>query len=175
MKPAKPSKGVLAKSVQDIGISDRRFVEAKKPKETVLALEMLADGKPYREVEEATGLAWVALAGLKVRHSGAMEKRRQQLANDGFLQVEKLRAISERKMDMLMEDEDSLKKMNIKDLILSQAIMQDKAFAAIGEGSKVVVEHKSGQPSIADAMKVIADARAALQKEAIDVEAIANE
>ena len=115
MKPAKPSKGVLAKSVQDIGISDRRFVEAKKPKETVLALEMLADGKPYREVEEATGLAWVALAGLKVRHSGAMEKRRQQLANDGFLQVEKLRAISERKMDMLMEDEDSLKKMNIKD------------------------------------------------------------
>jgi hypothetical protein len=47
--------------------------------------------------------------------------------------------------------------------------MQDKAFAAIGEGSKVVVEHKSGQPSIADAMRVIQEARDALQKEAIDV------
>ena len=175
MSKAKPSRGVLAKSVQESGISDRRYVEAKLPKESVLALEMLSNGEPYRKVEEATGLRWEALAGLRARHAGAIEKRRQQLANDGFLQVEKLRAISERKMDQLMEDEDSLKKMNIKDLILSQAIMQDKAFAAIGEGSKVVVEHKGGQPSIADAMKVIADARAALQKEAIDVEAIANE
>jgi hypothetical protein len=174
MKPAKPSKGVLAKSVQDIGISDRRYVEAKMPKESVLALEMLSDGEPYRDVEAATGIRWLALAGLKSRHAGALEKRRQQLANDGFLQLEKLRAISERKMDQLMEDEDSLKKMNIKDLILSQAIIQDKAFSAIGEGNRVTVEHKSGQPSIADAMKVIAEARAALQKEAIDVEAIAD-
>jgi hypothetical protein len=38
MKPAKPSKGVLAKSVQESGISDRRYVEAKLPKESVLSL-----------------------------------------------------------------------------------------------------------------------------------------
>jgi hypothetical protein len=49
MKPAKPSKGVLAKSVQESGISDRRYVEAKLPKESVLALEMLSNGDPYQE------------------------------------------------------------------------------------------------------------------------------
>jgi hypothetical protein len=31
----------------------------------VLALEMLSNGEPYREVEEATGLRWEALAGLQ--------------------------------------------------------------------------------------------------------------
>jgi hypothetical protein len=75
---------------------------------------------------------------------------------------------------MLADDEDALRKVNIKDIVISQAVMQDKAFSAIGEGNRVTVEHKSGQPSIADAMKVIAEARAALQKEAIDVEAIAD-
>jgi hypothetical protein len=174
MKPDKPSKGVLAKSVQDTSVSDRRFVEAKKPKETVLALEMIANGDPYRSIEESTGLGWEAIVGIKTRHAGALEQRRKQLANDGFLQVEKLRYVFDKKIDMLADDEDALRKVNIKDIVISQAVMQDKAFSAIGEGNRVTVEHKSGQPSIADAMKVIADARAALQKEAIDVEAIAD-
>tara|TARA_R110000787_G_scaffold71094_1_gene158218 strand:+ start:43 stop:570 length:528 start_codon:yes stop_codon:yes gene_type:complete len=169
---SKASKGVLAKSVQDTGISDRRYVEAKKPKETVLALEMIGNGEPYRKIEEETGLGWEALVGIKHRHAGALEKRRQQLANDGFLQVEKLRYVADKKLSMLAEDDDALKKVNIKDLIISQAVAQDKSFAAIGEGPKAIVEHRGKEPSIADAMKVIADARAALQKEAVPVDVV---
>jgi hypothetical protein len=40
---------------------------------------------------------------------------------------------------------------------------------ALGE-QKVVVEHRTGKPTLADAMKAIEEARAALQKEAIPVE-----
>ena len=44
----------------------------------------------------------------------------------------------------------------------------DKGMQALGE-NKVVVEHKAGKPSLEDAMKAIADARAALQKEAVEI------
>jgi hypothetical protein len=40
---------------------------------------------------------------------------------------------------------------------------------ALGE-QKVVVEHRTGKPTLADAMKAIEEARAALQKEAIPIE-----
>ena len=45
----------------------------------------------------------------------------------------------------------------------------DKGLQALGE-QKVVVEHRTGKPTLADAMKAIEEARAALQKEAIPIE-----
>ena len=166
------SKGVIAKSVQDAGIDDRRYVEAKKPKEAVRALEMIADGASYLSIMDETGLGWEGLIALKHRHAGALDKRRQQLANDGFLQTEKIRYIADKKLNMLAEDDDALRKVSIKDLILAGAISQDKSFDAMGEGTKVTVEHKGGQPSIADAMKMIQEARNALQKEAVPVDVV---
>ena len=60
-------------------------------------------------------------------------------------------------------------KTPLKDLTLSYGISVDKGLQALGE-QKVVVEHRTGKPTLADAMKAIEEARAALQKEAIPIE-----
>jgi hypothetical protein len=147
-----------------------RYVENKHPKMAALALELLAEGVGHEQVREQTGIGFMALTSLRARHDQAIEVRRKQLALDGFEQAERMRALVAKKSDMLFNDEDALKKTSLKDLTLSWAISQDKGLQALGE-QKVVIEHRSGKPSLADAMAAIQEARDALQKEAIPVDA----
>jgi hypothetical protein len=82
--------------------------------------------------------------------------------------AEGIRLLMKQKMAMLADNPDALAKVNVKDLALSYGIAVDKGMQALGE-NKMVIEHKAGKPSLEDAMKAIEDARAALQKEAINV------
>lgn len=146
-----------------------RYIEKRKPKEAALALDMLAAGETYSKVMETTGIGFVALSALRARHERALEVRRKELALDGFEMAERMRALVMKKSEMLMEDDEALMKTPLKDLTLSYGISVDKGLQALGE-QKVVVEHRTGKPTLADAMKAIEEARAALQKEAIPIE-----
>lgn len=148
---------------------NHRYIEKRKPKEAALALDMLAAGETYSKVMETTGIGFVALSALRARHERALEVRRKELALDGFEMAERMRALVAKKAEMLMEDDEALMKTPLKDLTLSYGISVDKGLQALGE-QKVVVEHRTGKPTLADAMKAIEEARAALQKEAIVIE-----
>lgn len=148
---------------------NHRYIEKRKPKEAALALDMLAAGETYSKVMETTGIGFVALSALRARHERALEVRRKELALDGFEMAERMRALVAKKAEMLMEDDEALMKTPLKDLTLSYGISVDKGLQALGE-QKVVVEHRTGKPTLADAMKAIEEARAALQKEAIPIE-----
>jgi hypothetical protein len=148
---------------------NHRYIEKRKPKEAALALDMLAAGETYSKVMEVTGIGFVALSALRARHERALEVRRKELALDGFEMAERMRALVAKKAEMLMEDDEALMKTPLKDLTLSYGISVDKGLQALGE-QKVVVEHRTGKPTLADAMKAIEEARAALQKEAIPIE-----
>jgi hypothetical protein len=134
----------------------------------MLCLEQLAEGNTWEEIAEATGFSFNQISKVKARHETAIEVRRKQLAADGFEMAEGLRLLAKQKLEMLANNPDALAKVNIRDLVLSYGIAVDKGMQALGE-NKVVVEHKAGKPSLEDAMKAIADARAALQKEAISI------
>lgn len=144
------------------------MIENRKPVEAAMALEMLAEGKTYDEVEAATGIGYSALAGLKTRHPETLEKRRQQMAKDGFELAEALRLLALKKARMLADDEDQLKKVNLRDIVLPFAISQDKGFAAMGENT-VKVEHTTKKLSIEDARKLIEEARRQVQVDEIPV------
>lgn len=143
-------------------------IERRKPKEALLALELLAAGETYDKVTEATGIGYSALIGLKTRHPETLEMRRKMLAHDGFQMAEALRNVAYRKAVMLAEDDDQLKKASVKDLMIGYAIAQDKAFGALGEAT-VKVEHTGKRMSIEDARRMIEDARAALKESSIEV------
>ena len=128
----------------------------------------VAEGNTWEEIAEATGFSFNQISKVKARHETAIEVRRKQLAADGFEMAEGLRLLAKQKLEMLANNPDALAKVNIRDLVLSYGIAVDKGMQALGE-NKVVVEHKAGKPSLEDAMKAIADARAALQKEAVDI------
>ena len=156
---------VLLSSLVD---SDSRTLEAREPTKAMLCLEQLAEGNTWEEIAEATGFSFNQISKVKARHETAIEVRRKQLAADGFEMAEGLRLLAKQKLEMLANNPDALAKVNIRDLVLSYGIAVDKGMQALGE-NKVVVEHKAGKPSLEDAMKAIADARAALQKEAVEI------
>jgi len=156
---------VLLASLVD---SDSRTLEHREPAKAMLCLEQLAEGNTWEEIAEATGFSFNQISKVKARHETAIEVRRKQLAADGFEMAEGLRLLAKQKLEMLANNPDALAKVNIRDLVLSYGIAVDKGMQALGE-NKVVVEHKAGKPSLEDAMKAIADARAALQKEAVDI------
>ena len=156
---------VLLASLVD---SDCRTLEHREPAKAMLCLEQLAEGNTWEEIAEATGFSFNQISKVKARHETAIEVRRKQLAADGFEMAEGLRLLAKQKLEMLANNPDALAKVNIRDLVLSYGIAVDKGMQALGE-NKVVVEHKAGKPSLEDAMKAIAEARASLQKEAVDI------
>jgi len=136
-----------------------RAAERTHPRESVVALEMLAEGKGFEEVREQTGLTFGQISALKARHKQPLEERRLSLSEDGFEMAESLRLLAKKKIEHLSNDDEALAKTSLKDLVIPWAVAQDKGFAALGEATKVVVEHRKG-PSIEDAMAAIAEARA---------------
>ena len=147
---------------------DMRLTEVKRPREAVLALEMLAEGHTYNDVADATGLSFSALSGLRARHETPLEIRRKQLATDGFEMAEGARFLVRKKMEMMADDDDQLKKANLKDLGIAAVMFQERALQAL-EGNKVIVEHRGNKPSLEDAMKAIEEARRIVNADVIDV------
>lgn len=160
---------IAATAVASSG-KNANLVERRDPVNAALALELMAEGKTYDDVEAATGIGYTALIGLRTRHPETLEKRRKQLAQDGFELAEGLRQLAKKKMQMLAEDEDQLMKVNLKDLVLPYAIAQDKGFAALGENT-IKVEHSSKKLSIEDARKLIEEARNQIQQGEVNVTA----
>lgn len=156
---------ILLNSIVESG---SRTLEAREPTKAMLCLELLADGSTWQQVADETGWSFTQIGAVKARHETAIELRKKQLAADGFEMAEGIRLLMKQKMAMLADNPDALAKVNVKDLALSYGIAVDKGMQALGE-NKMVIEHKAGKPSLEDAMKAIEDARAALQKEAINV------
>jgi len=156
---------ILLSSIVESG---SRTLEAREPAKAMLCLELLADGSTWQQVADETGWSFTQIGAVKARHEVAIEVRKKQLAADGFEMAEGIRLLMKQKMAMLADNPDALSKVNVKDLALSYGIAVDKGMLALGE-NKMVIEHKAGKPSLEDAMKAIEDARAALQKETINV------
>ena len=156
------------------GVTHALATERRKPKESAVALEMLAEGQTFEAVRARTGLNFTAISALRARHETALEDRRKQLAADGFEMAEGLRLLAKQKMQDLADNPEELKKVNLRDLVLPYAIAQDKAFAALGEATRVVVEHKKGV-SLEDAVAAIAEARAKVKAASIEVDVTPKE
>ena len=108
------------------------------------------------------------MSGLRARHEVALDVRRKQLATDGFEMAEGARFLVRKKMEMMADDDDQLKKANLKDLGIAAVMFQERALQAL-EGNKVIVEHRGNKPSLEDAMKAIEEARRIVNADVIDV------
>jgi uncharacterized protein with NRDE domain len=137
-------------------------LEARDPAKATLALEMLAGGETWEEVSNQTGYSFDQISRIRARHKVAIDKRKEQLAEDGLELAEGLRLLAKQKMAQLAENPDALAKVNIRDLVMSLGIAQDKFYMAAGE-AKVTIEHRGNKPSLEDAMKAIEEAREKLK------------
>jgi len=148
---------------------NRRLVEARDPKKAARCLELMAEGKPWKAIMREEGIDWYTLVGLRARHKGLLDKRREIVAQDAMELIEGARMLQQEKMKMLAEDETALKRVNIRDLAMSYGIYAEKFFMAT-EGNKVVVEHRTGAPSLEDAVKAIEEAKKRAKAVSIEVD-----
>ena len=147
---------------------NRRLIEAKDPEKAARCLEKMAEGRSWKSIMKEEGMDWYTLVGLKSRHSGLVDQRREIVAQDAMELIEGARLLQQEKMKMLSEDESMLRRTNLRDLAMAYGIYADKYFMA-SEGNKVTIEHKSAAPSLEDAMKAIEDAKAKLKASSVDI------
>ena len=164
----------MAASVAAAGAGHGNRIEARDPERAVKALEMLAEGKSYREIKRTLHMDWDTMITLRSRHQATLEQRRQQLAQDALEIAEGLRLLQRQKMQDLADNQELLDKTNIRDLALPWGIAHTKYLEAVGE-NKVVVEHRSGAPSLEDAMKAIEEAKKKLKADSITIDVTPTE
>jgi len=145
-----------------------RSIEARQPERAARLLELMAEGRSWKSIVREENVDWYTLVGLRARHKGLIDKRKEIVAQDAMELIEGARMLQQEKMKMLSEDEGALKRVNIRDLAMSYGIYADKFFMAT-EGNRVTVEHKSSAPSLEDAMKAIEEAKAKLKESSIEV------
>ena len=173
------NKTVLVDSVAAVGAQMREqavsghgggnAVEVIRPRETVIALEMIAGGATRKEIQDRTGIGILCQIALRARHAGPLAERRKQLALDGFELAEGMRLLLKEKIEHLAANPAELHKTSLKDMAIGYGIFQDKGFAALGETqSRVLVEHRHGV-SIEDAQAAIAAAKTKLAAVATEV------
>ena len=160
----------MLKAIVAAGENKRRL-EAINPEKTARVLEMMSEGRSWKSIMRDEHVDWYTLVGLRARHKDLLDKRREIVAQDAMELIEGARMLQQEKMKMLAEDETALRRTNIRDLAMSYGIYAEKFFMAT-EGNKVVVEHRTGAPSLEDAMKAIEEAKAKLKAGAVDVDVL---
>lgn len=154
--------------------SDPRCIENQDPERAAKALAMLAAGTPLIQIHRALKMDRSAIRSLRWRHKETLETRRKEFAKKFAMGAEALVDLTFKKIEQIEDDDDMLAATSMKDLALGAAIFTDKAMALSGMAS-TVIEHRRG-PSIEDAQKAIAEARARIAnratEEAIEAEVI---
>jgi hypothetical protein len=159
----------VAKAIVAAG-ENGRSIEARQPERAARLLELMAEGRSWRSIVEEEKVDWYTLVGLRARHRGLIDKRKEIVAQDAMELIEGARMLQQEKMKMLSEDEGALRRTNLRDLAMSYGIYADKFFMAT-DGNRVTIEHKTGAPSIEDARKAIEEARAQLRAGSVEVAA----
>ena len=142
-------------------------LEVRKPRESALALEMLANGERYADVVAATGLSYANVAALRTRHGEAIAIRREKAADDAEHMADLYREALERRAEQVLGSEEALARVNPKDLALAYGIMRDKASGLRGDAT-AVVEHRR-EISLEQAKEMIEAARKRVREEAVNV------
>ncbi len=166
-QPEGPTQASVA-LIEDIMAAGPRSLAKRKPKESMMALELIAAGEQWEKIAELTGLSFNQISGLSARHEMAIEERKKELARDGFEMAKGLSLLIKQKMEQLANNPDALAKTNLRDLVLPYGIAVDKGMLALGE-QKTIIEHRAGKPSLKDAMAAIEEARAKLRQDSVEV------
>ena len=147
---------------------NRRMIEGRDPAKAARALEMMAEGVSWTKIRDSEGMDYYTLVALRTRHAALINQRKEMVAQDALELAEGARMLQHEKMKMLSEDESALRRANLRDLAMSYGVYADKFFMA-SEGNKMVVEHRTGQPSLEDAMAAINAAKAKNKSASVEI------
>ena len=147
--------------VKDVADTDgvkTNGLERTDPPKAVKILMMLEEFASTREISAACHTNNNTIFRIRARHSEGMQERREEFSRRFSVITEMASDALAKKLNMILEDDEELKKTPMKDIALTMAISADKAAQADGMPT-VTIEHRKGA-SIGDAMAAITEARA---------------
>ena len=149
--------------------ASKNMLEINQPHIAIKALMMLEERIAARDIMKELGCNWQIVNALRVRHSDTIQERRKEFSrNFASVAYQGMEAMA-KKFDRMMEDDDLLDKASLKDIAIATGIATDKGMALDGMAT-VTIEHRRG-PSIDDAAKMIAEARARIAASSTTLEA----
>jgi len=159
--------------VKNPGIARSNALELVKPFEAISALMLLEKGETRKSIREKFGWNHTTICNFESRHSLTIQDNRRHFSRKFAMTVEAGLEVLHKKFHMLLDDEDELKKTDVKSVAIAVGIMTDKGAMMDGMASQII-EHRKADADVGDAYAFImaAKERAAQKQTVIEAEVI---
>lgn len=157
----------VVKSVAAVARVSAQTIEAKDPKLAIKVLETLSLTGSLRKTEKECGVSREALKRMCKAHKEVIGDWREYAAGEAFLLKERVQALMHKKMDLMEDDEEQVKKTNLRDFAQAASMMGENYLVAMGEGPKTNVTVNVG-PTVEDMAKHLAELKEKIRLKALE-------
>jgi hypothetical protein len=154
----------VVKSVASVARENAQTIEAKDPKLAIKVLETLSLTGSLRKTEKECDVSRVALKRMCRAHKEVIGDWREYAAGEAFLLKERVQALMHKKMDLMEDDVEQVRRTNIRDLAHAASMLSENYLVAMGEGPKTAVTVNMG-PTVEDVAKHLHEIREKIQRQ----------
>ena len=154
----------VVKSVAAVARVSAQTIEAKDPKLAIKVLETLSLTGSMKKTEKECAGSREALKRMCRAHKEVIGDWREYAAEEPFLLKERVQALMHKKMDSMEEDEEQIKKTNLRDFAQAASMLGENYLVAMGEGPKQAVTVNIG-PTVEDVAKHLQEIREKIQRQ----------
>jgi hypothetical protein len=144
-------------------------LEKQHPERVVKILMMIEESASYREIAEGAKCNYTTISRIRHQYAETILERRKEFSRRFATVSEMASDLMMKKMEMLNDDDNELKKTPLKDLALAMAIATDKGSMMDGMPSQTIEVRRGA--SFEDALKFQEEARKRLESKSQVIEA----
>ena len=160
----------VVKSVAAVARVSAQTIEAKNPQLAIKVLETLSLTGSLRKTEKECDVSRVALKRMCKAHKEVIGDWREYAAGEAFLLKERVQALMHKKMDLMEDDEEQVKKTNLRDFAQAASMMGENYLVAMGDGPKNAVTVNIG-PTVEDMAKYLAELKEKIRLKSLEKKA----
>ena len=160
----------VVKSVASVARVSAQTIEAKDPQLAIKVLETLSLTGSIRKTEKECNVSREALKRMCKAHKEVIGDWREYAAGEAFLLKERVQALMHKKMDLMEDDEEQVKKTNLRDFAQAASMMGENYLVAMGEGPKNAVTVNLG-PTVEDMAKYLAELKEKIRLKSLEKKA----
>lgn len=159
----------VAKSIKDKAMgATNRLIEKNDPKLALQIIEEYSNTGSPRHVSQKFGVDKMTVQRIARDHKEVIGTWREYAAGEAFLLKARSQALLHRKFDMMEDDEEQVKKTNIRDIAQAVSLMSEGYQNSIGEGPKAGITVNVG-PTFEDVQRHLEELRAKITGKPIRV------
>lgn len=157
----------VARSIKEKATNaTNRLIEKNDPKLALKIIEEYANTGSPRHVSAKFGVDRQTVQRIAKDHKEVIGDWREYAAGEAFLLKARSQALLHKKFDMMEDDEEQVKKTNIRDIAQAVSLMSEGYMNSIGEGPKQGITVNVG-PTIEDVQRHFEELREKMRLKAM--------